>query len=372
MLEQEGGPRPILFICDFNAHGGTQTHLLHLFETLDRRRFRPILVTLNLHPELARRLGALDVGVRNLELQAALSPATLARAAALASTARHGAALLHGYLFQGNLLTAAVSRLSGVPCITSVRNVDLWKKTRHRLASAAAHRRARCVLFNSTAVRDYTVARERIAVAKTVVIYNGVANAGARPAAGPDVELFEPGRPTAICVASLRPKKGHAHLLEAFRQVLLSVPAARLLLIGEGPLRDELKALARARGLGDAVLFAGYRPDVTDLLKSADVFVLSSLEEGMPNALLEAMSVGLPSVVTDVGGVSEVVDDQRTGFLVPPAAPEAMAPRLAALLADVDLRRRQGAEARRRYEERFTLERMTRAYESLYDQVLAG
>ena len=218
------------------------------------------------------------------------------------------------------------------------------------------------------------MSRERIAAAKTVVIYNGVDDLASRPAepAPSETTRPEPGRPTAVCIASLRPKKGHAHLLEAFRQVVARVPAARLLIVGEGPLRDELRRLAARLGLDGTAVFTGYRPDVADLLRAADLFVLASREEGMPNALLEAMSAGLPSVVTNVGGVPEVVEEGRTGYLVPPADPAAMAQRLATLLEDPQLRSRMGVEARLRFEASFTLQRMVAAYESLYGQVLAG
>src|SRR5262249_34717880 len=132
---------------------------------------------LNLHPVLARRLKELDVDVTDLHLDGAFRLATFRKTAGLAALARErGVSLIHGSLFQGNILTAAVSKLSGVPCLTSVRNVALWEGRRHRLASAAAHGRARRVVFNSIAVRDRTARLERIPMSKTVVIANGVAD----------------------------------------------------------------------------------------------------------------------------------------------------------------------------------------------------
>jgi len=368
MHERDGGGRSILYICDFNAHGGTQTHLLHLFESIDRRRFLPSLAAPNIHPDLERRLSALDIEVVDLRLTGAFEPATLSRVAALAGRALRGRVdLLHGYLFTGNLLAAAVSRLSGVPCLTSVRNVDLWKKARHRFASSLAHRRARRVLFNSRIVQDYTMRREGIPAARTVVVYNGVRDIreGSLTA-----RTYGAGA-IIICVASLRAKKGHTHLIEAFRLARARLHGARLLLVGEGPMRKELEGIVAQAGLGDSVVFTGYRPDVGELLGGSDMFVLASLEEGMPNALLEAMAAGLPCVVTAVGGNSEVVEEGRTGFLVPAGRPEAMADRIVELLRDADLRQRMGALARSRFESAFTLERMTAAFHSLYDAVLA-
>ncbi|HZI93975.1 MAG TPA: glycosyltransferase [Patescibacteria group bacterium] len=380
MIDRKGGRLSIIYVCDFNAHGGTQTHLLHLFAALDRGRFTPSLATLNLHPDLARRLRALDVEVKNLGLGGAWRPATFAGVASLTSwILRRKTDLLHGSLFQGNLLTAAVSTLSGVPCITSVRNVDLWKKTRHHLASSAAHRRARRVVFNSVAVRDRTISQEGIPLAKTAVIYNGVPDLAALRAtsigaatgqAAPDDPLFEAGRPTVVCVASLRSKKGHVHLIEAFGLVVRRLPQARLVLLGEGPLEDELRRKVAASGLEHAVLFGGYRPDAPDLVRRGDVFALSSFEEGMPNVLLEAMSAGVACVATDVGGVGEVIIDGASGYLVPAGQPALMAERLVRLLGDPSLRARLGAAARLRYETSFTLDQMTGHYETLYHDAL--
>lgn len=374
MTDRPRGAATILFICDFNAHGGTQTHLLHLFGGLDRRRVRPWLAALTLDADLGRRLGHLDVEVTDLELRGALRPHTVRAVGALAAAARRRRVdLVHGYLFQGNILAALVSRLGGAPCVTSVRNLDIWKRRRHRFASSLAHRGARRVLFNSEAVRQRVVALERIDISRTAIIPNGIADPAAGAAGAVEAPLsWLEGRagPTAVCVASLRSKKGHAHLIEAFARVRKRVPRARLLIVGEGPLRGPLQTRAAGPDLDGAVFFAGHRADVPAILSRCDLFALASLEEGMPNALLEAMAAGLPAVVTEVGGNAEVVEDGITGYLVPAADPEALAGRLTELLLDPDLRRRQGAAARRRFESRFTAETMISAYHALYDEVL--
>ena len=360
--------RSILYVCDFNSHGGTQTHLLHLFETLDRSRFRASLAALTLHPALARSLERLDVEVTDLGLVKAFRPSTARAALALASRARRSADLIHGCLFQGNILSAGVSRLSGVPCITSVRNVDAWKRRRHLRISAWAHAQASRIVFNSRAVRDRTVRLERLSPERSIVIPNGVASPPdglAMPA-----DLADPGRTTVVCVASLREKKGQAQLIDAFARVRERAPDARLLMVGEGPLERALRERATSRGLDGSILFTGFRNDVPSILAGSDIFALSSLEEGMPNALIEAMAAGLPSVATDVGGVGEILLDGETGHLVPPADPGALADRIGDLVRDADRRRLLGEAARRRFERLFTLEAMTAAYHSLYEELI--
>jgi len=359
--------RSILYVCDFNGPGGTQTHLLHLLAGLDRRRFRPALATLNLDPRLAERLEALEVTVTNLGLRGAVRLSTWRAVRKLAAAARRErTALVHGFLFQGNLLAAAVSLLGRTRCVTSVRNVDAGKRWRDRRLSRMAHARAARVVFNSKLVRDFTLRREGISPEKAVVIFNGVE----------DCSLAPPPRtgagPRIVCVASLREKKGHRHLLDALSRLRPRYPDLRLLLAGEGPLREPLERMAGSMGLAGAVEFLGHRPDVASVLASADIFVMSSLEEGMPNALLEAMSAGLPPVVTRVGGNEEVVGEGEAGLLVPAADPAALASALDSLLGDEERRRRMGSAARRRFEQNFTIDRMIAAYQSLYDEVLGA
>jgi glycosyltransferase involved in cell wall biosynthesis len=373
-MADSGGGASILLVCDFNAHGGTQTHVLDLLARLDRSWCRPALAALTLHPDLAVRLRPLDVEVIDLGLRGVSSPATWRSVARLVRHARRRRIrLVHGFLFQGNALASLVGRCARVPCITSVRNMDTWKGPWHRRAGAWAHRGARVVVFNSSRVRDHTAGREGIPPEKTVVIPNGVADPLESAVAAPASQAPPRGTgPVAVCVASLRAKKGHLDLLDAFVQVAREVSGAALWLVGEGPLRAQLGREVSARGLDDAVRFLGYREDAIAVMRHADVFVLPSLEEGMPNALLEAMGARLPAVATDVGGTPEALADGETGFLVPPGRPADLAARLSALLVDRSLRERLGAAARARFEQRFTVQRMMADYHRLYAGMLAA
>jgi glycosyltransferase involved in cell wall biosynthesis len=159
-------------------------------------------------------------------------------------------------------------------------------------------------------------------------------------------------------VAALTGHKDHATLIEAMARLRALVPDARLVIAGEGELRPTLEALARVRGLHDRVLFAGFRDDLDRLLPAFSAFCLSSHLEGLGTSLLDAMAFGLPVVATAAGGIPEAVEDGTTGCLVPPGDPGALAEALAALLRDETRRRALGAAGRRRFEERFTVDRM--------------
>jgi glycosyltransferase involved in cell wall biosynthesis/peptidoglycan/xylan/chitin deacetylase (PgdA/CDA1 family) len=168
------------------------------------------------------------------------------------------------------------------------------------------------------------------------------------------------------CVARLSPEKGIDRLLDAFAGVLRARPDARLSIAGDGPSRPLLEAHARELNLGTAVEFLGFRQEVAPVLADLDVFVLPSLTEGVPLALLEAMAAGLPAVATAVGGVPEVVEDGSSGILVAPGDAPALERTVLGLLAAPEQRAALGANARDRVEHAFSLQRMALGYRELY------
>ena len=169
-------------------------------------------------------------------------------------------------------------------------------------------------------------------------------------------------------VANLRPQKGHRFLLEAAAVVCRRMPEVRFVIVGTGPLEGELRRQALELGVGDRVVFAGFREDAPLLCRHFDLFVLPSLYEGLSIALLEAMALGRPCVVTDVGGVDELVTPERDAAVVPPADPAALAAAVLRVLGDGGLRQRLGEAARRRaasFDIRTSVRRAEDVYESL-------
>lgn len=205
------------------------------------------------------------------------------------------------------------------------------------------------------------------APARITLIPNGVdLEAFAPPGQAERSAAPEQQAPTVVSVARLSPEKGIDVLLLAWHAALPRLPGARLELIGDGPQRQELARLARALGLDGSVAFRGEVADVRPWLRAGAVFVLPSRSEGLPNALLQAMAMGLPCVATRVGGIPEVIEDGVNGRLVDPGQPEALARVLAEILQDGEQAGRLGAAARRCVEERFTLEQMVDRYLECY------
>jgi glycosyltransferase involved in cell wall biosynthesis len=173
-------------------------------------------------------------------------------------------------------------------------------------------------------------------------------------------------------LATLTPAKGHDTFLKAAALVGAGRPDTRFAIVGDGPLRASLEDQARSLGLRDRVVFFGHQPRVADYLGALDVLVSSSWDfEGHSNSILEAMSLGIPVVATDVGGNGELVQDGVTGRLVPVRDHAAIADRVGDLLTDRDGARALAANARTMVERRFGLQRMVTSYEALFTTLLA-
>lgn len=229
-------------------------------------------------------------------------------------------------------------------------------------------------------LQRWLVERARIRPDKVTCIPNGIDVAAfdvARVRPQPRVLLGEfapPGSVLIANVARLDKVKDQAGLLTAFR--LLEERAGqrgadfRLIIVGGGPEHEALQRRIEQLGLTLTVRLLGNRSDVAALLAESDVFVLSSIAEGMPLTLLEAMASGLPVVATEVGGVASLVENGTTGTLVPPGDAPALAEALDPYIADEALRRRHGDAGRARATARFSLNAMLSAYTALYDELL--
>ncbi len=175
-----------------------------------------------------------------------------------------------------------------------------------------------------------------------------------------------------VCaVGRLSPEKGHGFLLAAFREVIATVPNACLVLVGEGPLRSCLEAQAARYGLGDHVVFAGYRDDVEAIIAASDLLVMPSLREGFGDPIIEAMALGKPVVASRVGGMLEIVRDGETGLLVPPGDSDALAQAIIELLRDPQARERMGLVSRQVALREFSVEVLADSLAKLYCELVS-
>jgi glycosyltransferase involved in cell wall biosynthesis len=255
------------------------------------------------------------------------------------------------------------------PPLIASRRVDFHIKG--NALSRWKYRQVDCVICASDAIRAMLVA-DGIPAHKVVTVHEGIdlGKVEAAPPANLHEELWLPhNAPIVGNVAALVPHKGQRHLIEAAAIVVKTIPDARFVLAGEGELRPALEKQIKDHHLEKNVFLAGFRPDVLSVHKAFDVFVMSSVTEGLGTSLLDAMACGKPIVATAAGGMPEVVEDGQTGLLVPPRDHQAMAGAIVMLLRDERARRAMGAAGEARVRERFSAERMVRDTLGIYRRV---
>ena len=281
----------------------------------------------------------------------------------------------HGH--GANLNGRIAARLCGIPCIPSVHNV--YRKTKEqkiqrRITNNLLGRISGRVIAVSEAVREDVIRYDRVDPSKVLVIRNGVDTELFSPAGASDGIRKELGlgeNDTVIgFVGRLVPAKGLAHLIRAFAEVRKEIDHIKLIIVGRGALLGSLQDMAAEKRLQDDIIFAGERSDIPGVLSSIDIFAMSSEEEGLPNALLEAMSAARPSVVTTAGGMKEVVQDGVTGLIVPVGDPAALARAMKRLIIDKELSRAMGMAAREYIEKNFSILATARVWENLYRELL--
>jgi glycosyltransferase involved in cell wall biosynthesis len=258
-----------------------------------------------------------------------------------------------------NIFGLPGAALAGVPMrIGSRRELNPDKSLSQIRLQRLAYRCATKVVANSPAARRI-LEREGLTPASIAVIPNGV-----------DLAAFPERKPAStvrrfITVANLRAEKNHETLLAAAAALQRAYPDLEFQIVGDGPRRRQLEQLARDRGLS-RVAFLGHREDVASLLAAADVFVLPSRSEAFPNGVLEAMAAGLPVVASAVGGLLDLIQDGRTGLLVAPGDPEALAAALRSLIDAPERAAAIGRAARADVQQRYSFDRMVSSFEQLY------
>lgn len=275
-------------------------------------------------------------------------------------------------------VAAIGTRISGVPGLRRVYTEhNVWERY-HPVtywANALTFPRSDHVFTVSDRVRasiKYPRPLRFLSMPDVETLYHGLDPQAAARWAGADgvrEELGIPeGAPIVGTVANFKHHKGYEDLLRAAALVRGQVPDVRFVLVGRGPLEGDLRRQTRDLGLEGTVVFAGFRKDAPRLAGAFDVFTLASVYEGLSIALIEAMAMGTPGVVTNVGGLPEVLEEGKQGFLVPPRDPRALAHGITTLLRDASLRERFGIEARRRaaaFDIRDAVARMEQVYEEL-------
>jgi len=378
--EQEHVPL-IAHVIYHLAVGGLENGLVNLINHLPRERFRHAIICLTDYTEFRSRIRNPDVSVYVLHKR----PGNDVRIYLKLWQIFHE--LKPDIVHTRNLATLEAqlpALLAGVPCrIHGEHGRDIsdldGTNRKYRLLRRAFSPIVQRYIALSLDLERYLRFRVSIPVSKISHISNGVDTEKFRPVSQCDKELVPenfsvPGAFIIGTVGRMEPVKDQLNLVNAFIRLVNDCPQGskylRLMMIGDGILREQALSLLESAGFGDIAWLPGECDTVPELLCTMDVFVLPSLAEGISNTILEAMATGLPVVATNVGGNSEILLDGTTGFLVPRGNPDALAAAIRRYVDDPVLRRNHGASARSRCETEFSIGAMVRNYQNLYEELL--
>jgi glycosyltransferase involved in cell wall biosynthesis len=358
--------------------GGLERVVVDLVRGLDRTRYRAEVCCLDEGGALQRELVSLGVPVTTLGLSRVGGGAVLER---LVERMRAGPVdVVNTHNVLAHKFGALAARCAGVPVVIHTKHGRNFVKRPFEQPKTQIYGHLlswisdRIVAVSENA-RDVCSRYELVPRWKLVTIANGVDVGRFEAPVDRTALLRELGIPADARivgnVARFVPEKDHASLVRAFERVLVAVPRAYLLLVGDGPLMDAAARLCHERGIDERVKLVGLRSDVTKLLKLFDVFVLSSITEGTSISLLEAMSAEVPVVATAVGGNPELVTHGVTGLLCPARDPDQLAARIVEALSDPVRAQALAANAKARVLARHSFERTAAVYMDLYEELLA-
>lgn len=371
----------IAFVVYKFQAGGLERCVARLASCLDRSQFCPVIICLDRNGSAAAWLETDDVPVYELNKRPGNDPGLVIRLARLLRTKQVD--IIHSHNW-GSLLESVLARMVGsVPLhVHAERGLELaemqtsvWRRRARSLVSRAALGRTDAVVAVSREIRNRLVSIG-VPVHRIHLIPNGIDPLPVRDQACERARIrkelgLSESAVLACCVGRLVPVKNFPVAVQSIALVVQSSMDVHLVLVGDGPERDTLQTCARSAGVADRVHLAGERADVGAWLAAADIYVNSSLYEGMSQAVLEAMAAGLPLVVTDVGeNVTLVGDVSPCGRVVPSGDAPALALALGELAANKELRACFGQRARQRQRDEFSQEHMIRRYEELYSQLL--
>lgn len=372
----------ILFVTASPGHvfGGGKQAFYNLIRRLDRRRFNPLVATTptGRYAEMLRaeEIKLFPLSVHNrFDLRTPYHLARIVRENAVTILHSHGGGRADFFIY-------LASKLVNIPVkITTVANlVERWfdvhpiqlsvyKKIQRKAEKAFDH-----FICVSDYLADHLMRQHGLDRTKINTIYNGVdLNYFDEVPNYPNVknEFLQRGEQILIgAVGRLVPEKGLKYLLAAIPNVLKRFSEARLLLVGDGPLRTDLERIVTDLDLTGKVTFVGFRSDMREILSALDILVLPSLLEGFPMIILEAMAMAAPIVASDIPGIREQLIDGKSGILVPTKDSNALASAITRMLEDKQAARRIGLEARKTVDEKFSIEKMVAETESLYLSLL--
>ena len=369
-------PRPwhVVHVIGRLGTGGAERQLINYLRSADREKFRHTVMCLVARGELADQVVAVGIPVVPLRARARYAPVSLLRIVRWLK--RENVAVVHTHMHHAALWGRLAGVLAGVPVlVTTEHGKELWKNSLQVAIDRSLSRRTNRHIAVSQDGLEIRLRRERVAADRIVLIPNGVpipadpVNESGRQRIRSEFGLAPQTRLLGT-VGRLIEAKGYEHLLGAMQILHREFPDLRWLAVGDGTQRASLIAMAATMGLSDTVIWAGTRTDVGDLLAAMDLWVMSSVREGLPMALLEAMAAQKPIVATQVGGIPDAVRDGHEAVLVAPGDPEVLARAISRMLRESRRAEALASAARQRAITEYSIDRVARRIEDVYLQEL--
>ena len=282
--------------------------------------------------------------------------------------------IVHTHLLEADIFGRFAALLAKVPVVISTEHsLNEWKKNPTKLKSKLrllldqiAANRSNAIVAISDKIKDHLVRYEKIDPTKIYVIKNGIEIKDNNS----DISSKKENAVVIGSVGRLYEEKGYKYLLKAMKEIKSTVPNVKLLIAGDGPLRLSLEKLSADLEISDCISFAGIIHDINTFLKNIDIFVLASIREGIPLALLEAMMMGKPVIATSVGGIPEVVDDGVNGLLVNSANVPELEEAIISLAHNQAKRIEMGKNARAKVLKNFNIDKTVEKISLLYEELL--
>lgn len=372
--------RKVFYLLDSLNVGGTETQAVELALRIPEAGYDVTLGCLRARGPLLERLQGSQVAVREFHPEGGIdSPAGFYQLLRLSWFLRRKKFdIVHTHDLWSNLIGVPAARLAGVRAIVSSRrdlaNFD-WYQSKRRGWLRRIQNLGGAVLANATPIRDALIAEDGFKPEKLRVIHNGV-DIDRFQTSGDERDQVFPGvgkGKLIVLVGNMHTDvKGHPWLIASAPAVVHEFPTARFVLAGDGEQRPRFEEQVAKLGLEQNFLFLGRRTDIPKILACCDIAVLPSRAEGLPNAILEYMAAGLPTIASRVGGNAELIEDGVTGLLVPSEDSAALSDALLALLRDPGLARRMAQNGHEFTVRNFSFERLVREVDELYSELLSG
>jgi L-malate glycosyltransferase len=366
----------ILFVTVHLDYGGAERGLLTTLRFLDRSRFLAEVVSIEPKGRVGAEIEALGVPVTYLNRRAGIADMRIA-SGILRIMRRFKPDIIHSSLFYANLhARIAACAQPHTRVITEERSMYTEKRFYHVALDCLLSLRTDAVIVCSRAVLEFTRRQEHLPEKIFRLLYNAVDTprftpamtlSDARAAAKLDPDAFIAGT-----VGTLIPKKNQSALLSAAAGARAHIPNLQVVIIGDGPLKNDLEKQATALGIRDIVKFPGAQQDLAPWYYSMDAFVLPSLQEGFPRTIVEAMYCGVPVIATRISGIPEIIEEGKNGFLVEAGGHSGIIESLRALFRNPSLRKEIGLRNQERIRAEFTPEQYIAKLQVIYTQLLGS